>query len=82
MKSGWGAEHKGCYIAVRRKFMFLCDMRENPHNSIYVHFLLNKYTVVLFLNKKKKSMPGRQALISSLTMAKQYVSMKEEKGNR
>lgn len=54
VKSGWGAEHKGCYTAVRRKFIFLCVMCGNPHNSVYVHFLLNKYTVVLFLNKKKK----------------------------
>lgn len=44
-----------------------------------MYFPPNKYTVVLFLNKKKEINAGRLALISNLTIASQCVFMKEEK---
>lgn len=57
-------------------------MCEKSYKSLC--FLQNKSTVVLVLNKKKKkkSMAGRLALISNLIIAKQYMSVKEEKGIR
>lgn len=48
----------------QKKVKFLCNMCEKtPHNSLYLSFLLNKHSVVLFLNKnerKKKKINARQ----------------------
>lgn len=57
-------------------------MCENLHNFLCLYFLQQIHSSVIPKQEKKKSMPGRLGLISSLTTVNQYVSMKEEKGIR